>query len=127
MRAMIADTRIVAFLASTDLERSTAFLVEVVGLNLRETNPYAAVFDGLGAELRVSLVGDKADAAYTVLGWAVTDVTLAARDLRARGAAFHRYDGMDQDDDDVWTAPSGARIAWFSDPDGNVLSLQQID
>ena len=123
---MLADTAIVAFLASTDLERSTAFFVDVVGLNLRGTNPYAAVFDGLGAELRVTRVVDKAAAPYTVLGWAVTDVNAATRDLRARGAVFHRYDGMDQDDDDVWIAPSGARIAWFSDPDGNVLSLQQL-
>jgi catechol 2,3-dioxygenase-like lactoylglutathione lyase family enzyme len=123
---MLADTRIVAFLASTDLERSTTFLVDVVGLTRRETNPFAAVFDGLGAELRVTLVADKAAAPYTVLGWAVADVAAAARDLRSRGAVFHRYDGMDQDDDDVWTAPGGARIAWFSDPDGNVLSLQQI-
>jgi catechol 2,3-dioxygenase-like lactoylglutathione lyase family enzyme len=60
-----------------------------------------------------------------VLGWVVDDVTAAVEELRAAGVTFTRYDGLDQDDHDVWTAPGGDRVAWFADPDGNVLSLAQ--
>ena len=65
-------------------------------------------------------------ASYTVLGWRVTDITIAIRGLAARGVVFLRYDGMDQDGDAVWTAPGGDKVAWFADPDGNVLSLTQF-
>ena len=61
---------------------------------------------------------------FTVLGWKVDDIAATIAALRESGVEFHRYDGMDQDDDGVWTSPSGARIAWFGDPDGNTLSLQ---
>ena len=60
-----------------------------------------------------------------MLGWQVSDIEATVDDLVARGVTFTRYDGMDQDDRGVWTAPGGDRIGWFTDPDGNVLSLQQ--
>ena len=63
---------------------------------------------------------------YTVLGWRVADITVAARDLAARGVVFLHYDGMDQDGDGVWTTPGGDKVAWFADPDGNILSLTQF-
>jgi catechol 2,3-dioxygenase-like lactoylglutathione lyase family enzyme len=69
--------------------------------------------------------GTDAEAPYTVLGWRVEDIAETAAELRSAGVRFKRYDGMDQDDDDVWVAPDGTRVAWFSDPDGNTLSLQQ--
>jgi predicted enzyme related to lactoylglutathione lyase len=61
-----------------------------------------------------------------VLGWLVPDIDRAARDLARRGVTFRRYDGMVQDAQGVWTAPSGARVAWFADPDGNTLSLTEL-
>ena len=64
--------------------------------------------------------------ADTVLGWRVTDIAAAARDLAARGVVLIRYDGMDQDGDGVWTTPGGDKVAWFADPDGNILSLTQF-
>lgn len=61
-----------------------------------------------------------------MFGWNVSDIVAAAKDLRARGVAFTIYDGMGQDELGVWTSPDGkAKVAWFSDPDGNVLSLSQ--
>ena len=41
------------------------------------------------------------------------------------GVRFEQYAGMDQDERGVWTAPGGAKVAWFKDPDGNTLSLTQ--
>jgi hypothetical protein len=75
--------------------------------------------------LRVTAVPEVAQAGYTVLGWQVGDIAASVRDLAARGISFLRYHGMDQDQDGIWTAPTGARVAWFADPDGNTLSLTQ--
>jgi hypothetical protein len=60
-----------------------------------------------------------------VLGWEVPDISEAAQALHADGVTFQRYPGLAQDDDGVWTSPSGARVAWFKDPDGNTLSISQ--
>jgi hypothetical protein len=56
----------------------------------------------------------------------VDDIAAGAGELRGRGAVFERFDGMEQDDGDAWTAPGGAKVAWFKDPDGNTLSLTQM-
>jgi len=62
---------------------------------------------------------------YTVLGWRVANIEAEIRDLTARGVAFLRYDDMGQDELGVWTTPTGEKVAWFTDPDGNTLSLTQ--
>ncbi len=70
-------------------------------------------------------VGEIRTAPYTVLGWAVADIEATVRALGSTGVSVERFAGMDQDDIGVWAAPGGARVAWFTDPDGNVLSLTQ--
>jgi catechol 2,3-dioxygenase-like lactoylglutathione lyase family enzyme len=122
---MPSPGRLVAFAATRDLARAQRFYTEQVGLTLVEANPGAVLLDSDGVRLRVTLVADKAEAPYTVLGWEVDDLTAAVGSLRARGVTFNRYPGMDQDSDDAWTAPDGTKVAWFSDPDGNVLSLSR--
>jgi catechol 2,3-dioxygenase-like lactoylglutathione lyase family enzyme len=123
---MIAAAQLTAFVATTDLGRAAGFYVDVLGLTLiAREDPYAAVVDGQGAQLRITAVEKKAEAPYTVLGWEVPDIDAAVDDLRARGVTFNRYPGMDQDDHDTWHAPGGTRVAWFRDPDGNTLSLSQ--
>lgn len=122
---MVRDARLVAFVASTDLDRSAAFYVDRLGLALVERTQFALVCDGGGTLLRVTRVEEKAAAPYTVLGWAVEDLDAAVEDLRAKGITFTRYPGTEQDEHDAWTAPGGTRVAWFADPDGNVLSLQE--
>jgi catechol 2,3-dioxygenase-like lactoylglutathione lyase family enzyme len=120
-----AGAQLVAFAATTDLERSNAFYEGVLGLTLVETTPFASFYDVGGTPLRITVVGEHARAPYTVLGWDVPDVAAAVARLGALGVAFSRYDGFGQDVAGIWTAPSGARIAWFNDPDGNVLSLSE--
>lgn len=122
---MPSPGRLVAFAATRDLARAQRFYTEQVGLTLVEANPGAVVLDSDGLQLRVTLVADKAPAPYTVLGWEVDDLTAAVASLRARGVTFNRYPGMDQDSDDAWTAPDGTKVAWFTDPDENVLSLSR--
>ena len=76
--------------------------------------------------LRITAVAEVAHPGYTVLGWRVTDIRDTVASLESLGVVFARYDGMEQDDQGVWTTPNGDRIAWFSDPDGNVLSLTEF-
>jgi len=116
---------LVAFVASTDLARTRAFYETVLGLRLLEEGPMACLFDASGTRLRATLVGEVAGAPYTVLGWNVVDIATTAQGLRQRGVDFLRFDGMAQDELGVWLAPGGAQVAWFADPDGNILSLTE--
>jgi catechol 2,3-dioxygenase-like lactoylglutathione lyase family enzyme len=122
---VLTDAAIVAFAATTDLERAHAFYGDILGLRRVEASPFANVYDARGTSLRVTRVDRVADAQYTVLGWSVLDVHVAIDRLAARGVKCARFAGVEQDAAGVWTAPGGARIAWFCDPDGNVLSLTE--
>ena len=124
--AMLESSHIVAFAATTDLHRARAFYEQVLGLHVAEHNDLACVLDANGTMLRITAVPEVCRAGYTVLGWRVADIAAAVRGLAARGVVFLRYDGMDQDGDGVWTAPDGDKVAWFADPDGNILSLTQF-
>ena len=123
---MLETADAVAFLPSRDLDRSERFFRDVVGLTLLSRSPYASVFRTGPTSLRVTKVDDFEPQPFTVLGWVVTDLRSEAAFLRNHGVEFLRYDGMGQDDDDVWTTPGGDLIAWFHDPDGNVLSLTEL-
>jgi catechol 2,3-dioxygenase-like lactoylglutathione lyase family enzyme len=124
---MLSSCDLIAFVAATDLARSRNFYEQTLGLKLVSESPYACVFDANGVMLRVTQAHEVASAPYTVLGWSVADITSSVRELGNRGVAFSRYDGMEQDDLGVWTTPSGDKVAWFKDPDGNTLSLTQFE
>ncbi len=122
---MLGSSDLVAFVATTDIDRALVFYRDTLGLSLVEESPFACVFDAHGTPLRVTPVGEIRTAPYTVLGWAVDDIRATVQALGAAGVRFERFEGIDQDDVGVWTAPNGAQVAWFTDPDGNVLSLTQ--
>jgi catechol 2,3-dioxygenase-like lactoylglutathione lyase family enzyme len=123
---MLEASEVVAFVGSADLHQARGFYEQALGLRLIEQNDFACVFDANGTMLRVTAVAEVARAGYTVLGWRVSDIGAMVRGLTAKGIAFLRYDGMDQDESGVWTTPGGDQVAWFADPDGNVLSLTQF-
>jgi catechol 2,3-dioxygenase-like lactoylglutathione lyase family enzyme len=122
---VLGSSELVAFVATTDVEGARAFYRDTLGLALVEESPFALSFDAHGTQLRVTPVGEMTPAPYTVLGWAVDDITATVRALGAAGVRFERFPGMAQDDLGVWVSPSGARVAWFTDPDRNVLSVSQ--
>lgn len=115
----------VLFLATANPERSRAFY-EGLGLKFVADEWPALVFRVGDRMLRIQKVEQVHAAPYTALGWSVSDIRKAVHDLRAAGVIFQRYEGMNQDDDAIWHAPSGAFVAWFNDPDGHVLSLTQF-
>jgi catechol 2,3-dioxygenase-like lactoylglutathione lyase family enzyme len=122
----LADQKIVAFVATADPKKAMAFYRDTLGLTLvAEQLPFALVFDAHGTMLRVQIVKSVAAAPYTSLGWRVDDIVAAAKVLAEAGVRFERYPGMDQDALGIWSSPSGAKVAWFKDPDGNTLSIGQ--
>ena len=123
---MLATSDVIAFASTTDLARARSFYESALGLLLVDEDAYACVFDAHGTMLRITLVADVAHPGYTVLGWRVTDISETIAQLETVGVACARYDGMEQDAQGIWTAPSGDRIAWFMDPDANVLSLTEF-
>jgi catechol 2,3-dioxygenase-like lactoylglutathione lyase family enzyme len=121
---VLTDAAPVAFIPSTDLVRSRSFYVETLGLRLAEERDAGLVLDVGGTKVWVVKVGDELRAQpFTIFGWQVDDLDGAMAGLAERGIEFLRYDGFGQDEAGVWTAPSGTRIAWFEDPEGNNLSL----
>ena len=123
---MLDQKKLVAFVPSRDPKKSKSFFVEVLGLRLVSEDSFAVVFDSDGIAVRlvdVSSVKNFRPATFTILGWNVDDIQQTVRGLRERGVTFERYPGMAQDDLGVWTSPSGAKVAWFKDRDGNVLSV----
>jgi catechol 2,3-dioxygenase-like lactoylglutathione lyase family enzyme len=116
----------VLFLATSDAPRARAFYERVLGLTFVADEAPALVFRTGRSMLRIQKVDAVRPAPYTALGWAVADVGATVRRLRDAGAVFERFEGLTQDADAVWHAPSGALVAWFRDPDGHVLSLTQF-
>ena len=124
--SILGSNKVVAFAATAAPARALEFYRDTLGLKLVEETPFAFVFDVKGTMLRLTPVEKVAVAPYTVLGWDVSDITATARRLKDAGVKFNRYPGMEQDALGIWTSPSGARIAWFKDPDGNTLSVTQF-
>jgi catechol 2,3-dioxygenase-like lactoylglutathione lyase family enzyme len=116
----------IAFLPSTDLDRSRGFFADVLGLTVQEVTPFACVVTAGTTMLRVTKVAQLRPQPFTVFGWTVSELRAELAALVAAGVEFIRYDGMDQDADGVWSTPGGDLIAWFHDPDGNTLSLTEF-
>jgi catechol 2,3-dioxygenase-like lactoylglutathione lyase family enzyme len=119
------DTPIL-FLATANVKRSRAFYEKVLGLAFVADEPPAFVFRVGDSMLRIQKVERVQTPPYTALGWDVRDIRATVRQLRAAGVIFQRYEGLGQDGSDIWRSPSGALVAWFQDPDGNILSLTQF-
>ena len=128
MTSMLGSARIVGFVPSKDLKKARPFYEEVLGLRFVSDERFALVFDANGVTVRlvdISSVQGFRPATFTILGWQVPDIKNTVRGLQRRGVKFERYPGMKQDDLGIWKSPGGGRVAWFRDPDGNVLSVTE--
>ena len=126
--SILGSSKLVAFVPVTDAARALAFYEGVLGLRLvADQKPFALVFGAHGTMLRVTLVGAFKAQSFTVLGWEVESIEETVQGLTAAGVVFERFPGMnDAHPLAIWAAPSGAQIAWFKDPDGNLLSVTQF-
>jgi len=123
---MIALNKIVAFVATKDSAKAKPFYQDKLGLKFVSDDGFALVFDIGGTMLRIAKVKDFTPAGFTILGWDVEAIEKAVSELAKKGVIFERFHGLNQDELGIWSAPGGAKVAWFKDPDGNILSLSQL-
>jgi len=122
---MLGSAQPTAFLATTESRRAATFFGETLGLRRVSEDAFALVFDLHGVELRIQKVEQLTPQPFTVLGWQVRNLSASIESMIARGVVFESFPGLTQDARGVWQAPSGARVAWFRDPDGNLLSIAE--
>ena len=121
------SAKVIAIVCTSNRESATLFYRDMLGFALAHEDDFAAVFDIGGTILRVSTVEGFKPHEHAVLGWQVPDIVAGVKALAAKGVTFNIYEGFGQDALGIWNAPGGgAKVAWFKDPDGNVLSLAQF-
>lgn len=125
MTHQIAGTPI-AYVYTTDRERALGFYRDTLGFAFHSSDGYGDYFNLGGALLRLTVIKDHKPSEHPVLGWAVEDARSTVEALSAEGIKFSIYDGMGQDALGIWTSPDGkSKIAFFNDPDGNALMLNE--
>ena len=123
---MAALGTLMAFIPTRDGDAARVFYEKKVGLRFISEDQFAIIFQSGANTVRITRTGSFTPAPFTILGWESSDIEQDVRDMTARGVVFERYDYMGpQDELGIWTSPSGAKIAWFKDPDGNTLSISQ--
>ncbi|HKJ17225.1 MAG TPA: VOC family protein [Xanthomonadales bacterium] len=115
----------ILLVATADAERSRAFYEKALQLKFVADEHFALVFDVDGTPLRIQKVEALTPANHTVLGWNVDSIHETMSSLANRGVVFERYPHFDQDEKGVWEIPGVVKVAWFRDPDGNILSLTE--
>lgn len=123
---MLNTSKIISFVATTKPESARKFYEHTLGLPFVSDDAFAIVFNVNGSMLRVAKVPQHTPVRHAVLGWEVADIEAEVSELTKRGVRFERYEGLSHDDRGIWLSPSGARVAWFKDTDGNTLSLTQF-
>jgi catechol 2,3-dioxygenase-like lactoylglutathione lyase family enzyme len=114
-----------AFVPIRDAQKSRPFYEGVLGLRFISDDGFALVMDSNGVTVRLAKAGNFTPAGFTVLGWQVTVIEATVSELEKKGVRFEKFSGLAQDESGIWTAPGGAKVAWFKDPDGNILSISQ--
>jgi len=122
---MLGAINIVAFVPTRDFEKARSFYEGLLGLRFVKNDGFAMVLDANGIMVRVSKVPEFKPAQFTILGWQVFGIEKVVTALQERGVHFERFGFFEQDKLGIWTAPSGDKVAWFKDPDGNILSVSQ--
>lgn len=122
---MVAASKLIAFIPTQNADSALSFYRDVLGLRFLSDDSFAIVMESNGNTVRLVRLEKFTTASYTILGWQVEDIEKTVKELTAKGLAFQRYSFLEQSEDGIWTSPSGAKVAWFHDPDGNTLSFSQ--
>jgi catechol 2,3-dioxygenase-like lactoylglutathione lyase family enzyme len=122
---MLAKKKSKSFVPTVRPKEAKSFYQDILGLKLLSEDDFALEFDINGSLLRVTTVQNLTPQPFTILGWNVDDIVSVIRQLNNKNIFCERYDFFEQDDLGIWTSPNGSKVAWFKDPDGNVLSLTE--
>jgi len=121
--SVLASAKPGAFLCTRDRATAKEFYGGTLGFFMTYEDEYALVFDLNGTALRISPLKNFTPQPFTVLGWQVDDVPATVKALTQAGVAFARFDGLEQDGLGMWSPGGDIKVAWFKDPDGNLLSV----
>jgi catechol 2,3-dioxygenase-like lactoylglutathione lyase family enzyme len=123
---MLGKFNIVAFVPIKDPAKAQTFYEETLGLRFVKDDGFALLFDANGIMVRMAKVpGEFKPVHFTILGWEVSDIEKTVTSLQEKGVKFETIGYFKQDELGIWTAPTGDKVAWFKDPDGNTLSVSQ--
>jgi len=122
---MFENAKMMGFLFTTDYRRTREFFEKKLGFEFVSLDEFAMVVRSGESTIRIAKIPDFRPAQGTVLGWRVPDIVAAVTWLKDRGVTCEKYPFVQDHELGIWTAPGGARVAWFKDPDGNVLSLSK--
>jgi catechol 2,3-dioxygenase-like lactoylglutathione lyase family enzyme len=122
---MLASNRMVGFVPTKDSKKARAFYEGKLGFQFVSDDAFALVMKAGETTIRVAKAQNFMPAQYTVLGWAVDDIEKVVAWLKKQGVGFEKYPFIQDQELGIWTAPTGDKVAWFKDPDGNVLSVSQ--
>jgi catechol 2,3-dioxygenase-like lactoylglutathione lyase family enzyme len=122
---MLANETLKSFVPTVKPQDAKIFYRDVLGLRLLSEDNYALEFDANGVLLRIITVPELKPHPFTALGWNVKDIEATIHGLNDKGVFCEKYDFMQQDDLGIWISPGGSKVAWFKDPDSNVLSLTE--
>jgi len=122
---MFPNKKLKAFVPTVKPDEAKSFYRDILGLKLLSEDKFALEFEANGTLLRVISVQDLTPQPFTVLGWNVDDIVAVIKQLNGKNIFCECYDFLEQDDFGIWTSPNGSKVAWFKDPDGNVLSLTE--
>ena len=117
--------KLVAFLVTTDYDKARAFYEKKLGFQFVSQDQFALAVRVGGYNIRITKAKNFTPLQSTVLGWEVDDITAAVKWLADRGIETEKYPFVADKKWGIWDAPGGAKVAWFKDPDGNVLSVSQ--
>ena len=122
---MLTYKKLKAFVPTVKPNEAKSFYKDILGLKLLSEDNFALEFNANGTLLRVTIVQDFKPHPFTILGWNVDDIVAVIKQLNDKNIFCERYDFFEQDNLGIWTSPNGSKVAWFKDPDGNVLSLTE--
>ncbi len=122
---MLEDAKMVGFLITRNYDAARAFYVDKLGFTFVSLDQFALVIRAAGHNIRITRMESFTPPPGTALGWEVADIEREVDRLRAAGIEFAKYPFVPDKERGIWDAPGGSRVAWFKDPDGNVLSLSQ--
>jgi len=123
---MLKKAKVISFIATRKPAEAKAFYQDVLRLALRSEDKHATVFELDNGSLRITPVEALVPAPFAVLGWEIGNILQEVKVLGEFGVDCLKFAGLEQDRSGIWTAPGGAKVAWFKDPDGNILSLTEL-
>ncbi len=122
---MLASGKLIGFVPTKDSSKAREFYEGKLGFEFVSDDQFALVMKAGESMIRIVKGANFTPAQYTVMGWEVADVEVMVKWLNDRGVTFEKYPFVEDKKLGIWTTPNGDKVAWFKDPDGNVLSLSQ--